>query len=90
MKSDEDYWPELATVFENLLCPPLSKPLSRHGSLRNSLNTLANALCTPPDQPAVPNARIEAKAGSKALIASNFRRRSNDCKRTSGNPVADK
>ena len=45
MKSEKDCWPELTQVFESLLCPPLSKPLSRHGSLRNSLNTLANALC---------------------------------------------
>lgn len=45
MRSEKDRWPELIQVFEALLCPPLSKPLSRHGSLRNSLNTLANALC---------------------------------------------
>lgn len=45
MRSEKDRWPELVQVFEALLCPPLSKPLSRHGSLRNSLNTLANALC---------------------------------------------
>ena len=45
MISDKDNWPELTQVFEALLCPPLSKPLSRHGALRNSLNTLANALC---------------------------------------------
>lgn len=43
--SEQERWPELAQVFESLLCPPLSKPLSRHGSLRNNLNTLANALC---------------------------------------------
>ena len=45
MTSEKNNWPELTQVFEELLCPPLSKPLSRHGSLRNSLNTLANALC---------------------------------------------
>lgn len=45
MISEKDRWPELTQVFESLLCPPLSKPLSRYGSLRNSLNTLANALC---------------------------------------------
>lgn len=47
MALDTHSWPELGRVYEDLLCTGmgLSKPLSRHGKLLNSLNTLVNALC---------------------------------------------
>ncbi|MCW8158568.1 hypothetical protein D7243_20555 [Stutzerimonas stutzeri] len=71
MKSDENCWPELATVFENLLCPPLSKPLSRHGSLRNSLNTLANALC--PSEKDVQSGGRRTRRDKARLISLHWR-----------------
>lgn len=46
MKSDSYQWPELAQVYDDLLCKQigLAKPLSQHGKLLNSINTLVNAL----------------------------------------------
>lgn len=46
MKSDPRHWPELAQVYDDLLCKKvgLQSPLSQHGKLLNSLNTLVNAL----------------------------------------------
>ena len=46
MASDSRHWPELAQVYEDLLCKKvgLAKPLSQHGKLLNSINTLVNAL----------------------------------------------
>lgn len=46
MKYDSRHWPELAQVYDDLLCKKvgLAKPLSQHGKLLNSINTLVNAL----------------------------------------------
>ncbi|WP_417788160.1 hypothetical protein [Stutzerimonas xanthomarina] len=46
MKSDSRHWPELAQVYDDLLCKKigLARPLSQHGKLLNSVNTLVNAL----------------------------------------------
>ncbi|SDT86541.1 hypothetical protein SAMN05216296_0016 [Pseudomonas pohangensis] len=46
MPVDKAHWPELAKVYENLLCSGigLAKPLKQHGKLVDSLKTLVNAL----------------------------------------------
>lgn len=46
MASNSRNWPELANVYDDLLCKKigLAKPLSQHGKLLNSINTLVNAL----------------------------------------------
>ena len=46
MNSELHTWPELSKVYEDLMCGDigLSKPLSKHGKLLASLNTLVNAL----------------------------------------------
>jgi len=46
VKSDSRTWPELAQVYDDLLCKKigLAKPLSQHGKLLDALKTLVNAL----------------------------------------------
>ncbi|WP_394234468.1 hypothetical protein [Pseudomonas anguilliseptica] len=46
MNADSHAWPELAHVYDDLLCKRvgLAKPLSQHGKLLDALKTLVNAL----------------------------------------------
>lgn len=46
MRSDSSGWPELARVYDDLLCVRigLARPLSKHGKLLDALKTLVNAL----------------------------------------------
>lgn len=54
MKSDSRNWPELAQIYDDLLCSKigLSRPLSQHGKLLDALKTLANALSPSRKDPA--------------------------------------
>lgn len=47
MANDRSIWPEQADVIERVLCNEfgLTKPLTQHGKLLDSIKTLANALC---------------------------------------------
>jgi hypothetical protein len=53
VKSDSRHWPELAQVYDDLVCKKigLAKPLSQHGKLLDALKTLANALCPSKKEP---------------------------------------
>lgn len=53
MANDRPRWPEQSFVFEQILCVEfgLTKPLSKHGKLLDSLKTLGNALCPSEKQP---------------------------------------
>lgn len=70
-EADKGNWREISSVYEDLLCRKvgLSKPLSQHGKLLNSIKTLVNALspslkhkddvCRKPDRSKTQHLRLD-------------------------------